>query len=117
MNYLNFSGHYAIIGNQHLYPLLGNLPITDGEAMVKEIKETLQALPCYKSLLNGAACTVVLPSMSTAAGIFLSVWHGLFGSFPSIAWAVKTDLGFVFKSTNSIDLQDLRNEVRAERFK
>ncbi len=70
----------------------------------------------FEALKGGETATIVLPSMSTACGIFLASWHGLFGSFPIINWAVRTEKGFEFLPELNADLQGLRNEVREKRF-
>ena len=113
---LNFSGHPATIQGVTYAPLFGNLTISDRKELQKEILEVLLGLEEFEALKGGETATIVLPSMSTACGIFLASWHGLFGSFPIINWAVRTDKGFEFLPELNTDLQDLRNEVREKRF-
>lgn len=116
MKILNFSGHPATIDGVTYPPLFGNLTITDSQELQKEVLATLLRLDDFEALKSGALATVILPSMSTACGIFLATWHGLFGSFPAIAWAIRTENGFEFLPDLRTDLQSLRNEVRGKRF-
>ncbi len=113
---LNFSGHPATIDGVTYAPLFGNLTISDRKELQKEIIEVLLGLEEFEALKGGETATIVLPSMSTACGLFLASWHGLFGSFPIINWAVRTEKGFEFLPELNTDLQDLRNEVREKRF-
>jgi len=113
---LNFSGHPATIEAVTYAPLYGNLTISDSEQLREEIIEVLLSLEDFEALKGGETATIILPSMSTACGIFLASWHGLFGSFPIINWAVRTEKGFEFLPELNADLQGLRNEVREKRF-
>jgi len=92
------------------------LTISDSKELRAEILNVLLALEDFEALKGGETATIVLPSMSTACGVFLASWHGLFGSFPVINWAVRTEKGFEFLPDLQADLQDLRNEVREKRF-
>ncbi len=113
---LNFSGHPATLKGVTYAPLFGNLTISDRKELQKEILEVLLGLEEFEALKGGETATIILPSMSTACGVFLASWHGLFGSFPIINWAIRTDKGFEFLPDLQADLQDLRNEVREKRF-
>lgn len=109
----NFSGHP--VAGFEIAPFVGaNLP-ADGESLRAYVRETLLSLPGREDLLRGASAEVVLPGLSQAAGIVLAEWHGQFGSFPSIRWAVRTDQGFTWPDTATADLADVRETARTAR--
>ncbi len=111
---INFSGHPA--SGFEFAPLVGvNLELSSGAALTSQLAAVLDELPMREDLERGAAAEVVLPGMAPAAGMLLALWHGRFGSFPRIAWAVRTDKGFVFTDESRADLQDVRLQARTSR--
>jgi len=117
MQILNFSGHPAIVNGTTHQPKVGMLDQTSPETLINQLETILLELDEFEDLKAGQTATIILPSMSTAVAPFLAIWHGLFGTFPIIRWAVRTETGFVFEPDLQIDLQNLRNEVRTKRFK
>lgn len=113
MNLYNFSGH-PVDGYEHA-PFVGvNFP-SEGAGLAKMIREALQALPGREALLAGAAAYVILPGLSHAAAILLAEWHGQFGSFPRICWAVRHESGFVWSDGAAADLNEIRLTARESR--
>lgn len=112
---INFSGH-PITGFS-IAPLVGaNLPVTDGARLAAYLREILLALPEREDLLRGAGAEIILPGMTCAAGILLAEWHGQFGSFPVIRWAVTgNDRSFSWPEATVMDLQGVRNSARTAR--
>lgn len=114
MHKYNFSGHP--IEGMDLAPFIGvNLP-NEADALVMIIREILLHLPYRESLLRGEAAEVVLPGLSPAAAIFLAEWHGQFGNWPSIRWAVKREQGgFAYPNSATADLNEVRANARVAR--
>ena len=114
MNKYNLSVHP--IEGMDLAPFIGvNLP-NEANALVMTIREILLHLPYRESLLRGEAAEVVLPGLSAAAAIFLAEWHGQFGNWPSIRWAVKKEEGgFAYPPTAMADLNEVRANARIAR--
>lgn len=113
---INFSGH-PVEGND-IAPLVGvNLPMEAGEALVASIKEALDALPValQEQLKKGFIPSIILPGMAPAAAILLAEWHGRYGSFPRIAWAVRGPEGFAWPEEATADLSGLREQARLQR--
>ena len=114
MYMINFSGHP--VAGFEVAPLIGvNLPLDNAEGLIEAIGAVLDALPMRDELKAGAATEVVLPGMSTACGVFLAQWHGRFGSFPKIRWAVRGDNGFEWPKDARADLQAIRLQARTVR--
>lgn len=113
---INFSGHPTNINGVTYQAKIGMLDFTDPSILISQLQEVLMNLEEFEQLKSGATATIILPSMSTAVAPFLAMWHGLFGSFPVIRWAIRTEKGFEFLDSCEIDLQELRNVVRKERF-
>lgn len=110
---INFSGHP--VPGFTVAPFVGvNLPLEVGP-LTEKIRETLATLPGREELLAGAAAEVVLPGMSGAAGVMLAEWHGQFGSFPTIRWAIKGPTGFAWPEEGKADLQAIRISARTAR--
>jgi len=120
---LNLSGHP--VRGFDLAPLVGeNIPMTSADALVDVIRETLRALPCRETLralpcraelLHGASAEVILPGMTCAAGVLLAEWHGAFGSFPTVRWAVRGESGFEWPDEAKVDLNQVRLDSRSDR--
>lgn len=109
----NFSGHP--VAGFEIAPLVGaNLPV-DGPSLAATVREVLLALPGREELLAGAAAEVILPGLSHAAGVMLAEWHGQFGSFPVIRWAVRGEKGFSWPEEAILDLADVRESARTAR--
>jgi len=109
----NFSGHP--VAGWEVAPLVGaNLPLI-GAAMAEYIREILLSLPQREELLQGAPAEIILPGMSGPAGILLAEWHGQFGSFPTIRWAIRTQNGFEWPDDATSDLAEVRNSARTAR--
>ena len=99
---INFSGH-PVSGFQ-IAPFVGaNLP-TEASALAETVRETLLSLPERETLLRGEQAEVILPGLAHAAGHVLAEWHGQFGGFPVIRWAVRNDAtkGFEWPDTATI---------------
>ena len=113
MNY-NFSGHP--VANFSVAPFVGvNLPM-DGESLSAYVRETLLSLPGRTELLAGAQAEIVLPGIAQAAGILLAEWHGQFGGFPMIRWAVRGEGGsFAWPDNAKADLAVIRESARTAR--
>ncbi len=111
---INFSGHP--VAGIEVSPLVGvNLPLENAEELRDMLSRVLDAMPMASQLREGAAAEVVLPGMSTAAGIFLALWHGKFGSFPTIIYMIRGEGGFQFTPQTRLDLQQVRLEARTSR--
>jgi hypothetical protein len=113
---INFSGHP--VPGIDCAPLVGvNIPTNNGDELKKFIRETLKGLPdgIREKLLVGAQATIVLPGLSHASGVLLAEWHGQFGSFPKIVWAVRGPDGFQWPPDAAVDLDELRLEARTQR--
>ena len=110
----NFSGH-PVSGGFDVAPLVGaNLP-TESESLSAYLREILLALPGREELLKGARPEIILPGLSYAAGILLAEWHGQFGSFPNIRWAVRGADGFTWPEEATVNLADVRESARTAR--
>ncbi|MSU75112.1 MAG: hypothetical protein EXS55_01170 [Candidatus Magasanikbacteria bacterium] len=110
---INFSGH-PVTGFE-IAPFVGaNLPM-EGSALAEYVRETLLALPGREELLKGETVELVLPGMSSVAGVLLAEWHGQYGSFPTIRWAVRGAAGFEWPETAISDLQEVRTSARTAR--
>lgn len=114
MHKINFSGHP--VQGYEVAPLVGvNLPVDLGEALTEALSRVLDSLPMAAELRHGAAAEVILPGMANATGVFLALWHGRFGSFPSIRWAVRGADGFGWPDSARVNLQELRLQARTAR--
>ena len=110
---INFSGHP--VAGFEVAPLVGaNLP-TEGSALAETIREIILALPEREALLAGAAAEIVLPGLSHAAAVVLSEYHGQFGGFPTIRWAVRGEKGFAWPDAARADLATVRESARTAR--
>ena len=83
----NFSGHP--VRGFDIAPFFGTEFPTAGEELQQVMREILLALPHRKDLLAGEIAEVILPGLSQAAAILLAEWHGQYGNFPRIRWAVR----------------------------
>lgn len=109
----NFSGHP--VSGFEIAPLVGaNLP-QDGASLSAYLREILLALPGREDLLKGGTTTIVLPGLSQAGAVLLAEWHGQFGSFPSIQWAVRGPDGFAWPEEARANLADVRESARTAR--
>jgi len=110
----NFTGHP--VAGFKVAPLVGaNLPMNSGEELAAYVREILLSLPGREELLRGAAAEIALPGMSPAAGILIAEWHGQFGGFPRIRWAVRGSAGFEWPEAASADLAAIRESARTAR--
>lgn len=110
---INFTGHP--VKGIELAPFVGvNFP-TDGRGLAEMIREVLLALPDRPALLAGEQAEVALPGLSHAAGVLLAEWHGQFGGFPRIRWAVRNDSGFAWPDDAAADLAAVRETARTAR--
>ena len=111
---INFSGHP--VNGFDVAPLVGaNLPLQEGEELAEYIREILLSLPGRDELVRGAAAEVIPPGMAPAVGVLLSEWHGQFGGFPTIRWAVRGDNGFEWPDSAVSNLADVRESARTAR--
>ncbi len=113
---INFSGHP--ISGFEIAPLVGvNLPMESANGLIPVIRETLAGLPeeIRDALKKGAQAEVILPGMAPAASILLAEWHGQFGSFPTIRWAVRGAQGFAWPDESVTNLQSVRENARTQR--
>lgn len=112
----NFSGHpVKDIQGFDIAPLVGaNLP-NDGASLAAFVRETLLALPGRAEILAGDVPEVILPGLSQAAAVFLAEWHGQFGNWPMIRWAVRGPSGFTWPDEAAADLNEIRNSARTAR--
>lgn len=114
MHKINLSGHPVSGFDSTLVGV--NLPMEDAATLVTKLTEVLLAHPCREGLLHGEAAEVVLPGMAPAAAIALAVWHGQFGQFPAVRWAVRGKEGaFTWPEAARCDLQNVRTEARTVR--
>ena len=110
---INFSGHP--VAGFEVQPFVGvNLPAT-GEELSAYVRETLLSIPNRPEILAGAVCEVVLPGLAQATAIFLAEWHGQFGNWPCIKWAVRGASGFEWPENAKSDLNALREAARTAR--
>lgn len=110
---VNFSGHP--VAGFEVAPLVGaNLP-QEGANMALYLREVILALPEREALLKGEAAEVILPGLAHAAGALLAEWHGQFGSFPRIRWAVRGADGFTWPDSAALNLFDVRESARTAR--
>jgi len=113
MKKINFSGHP--VAGFDIAPFVGaNFP-TDAHGLHETVRETLLALPGREELVAGAAAEVILPGLAHAAGILLAEWHGAFGSFPTIRWAIRAEGGFEWPDEAILNLADVRESARTAR--
>jgi hypothetical protein len=113
MHKFNFSGHP--VADFEVAPLVGaNLP-ADGPGIAETLRETLLALPGREAILRGESAEVVLPGLSQAAAILLAEWHGQFGNWPHIRWAVRGADGFSWPETAKANLNEIRESARTAR--
>ena len=73
------------------------------------IEELIENIEIKKNLLNGNYI-VVPPGMSSITMTFISMFHGITGHFPPIAFSYK--MGKAYNLTRSFDFQDLGVESR-----
>ncbi len=114
---INFSGHPIdpMLGFTEM-PLVGvNLDVTTAATLQREIQALLQSLDAREALLTGERAQIVLPGLAPAAALLLAEWHGQFGSFPYVRWAVRTDEGFTFPQDAVADLAEVRESARTRR--
>ena len=110
---INFSGHP--VAGFEIAPFVGaNLP-TSGRELAETVRETLLALPGREELLAGAGAEVILPGLSHAAGVLLAEYHGQFGNWPTIRWAVRGEKGFTRPDEAGADLNAVRESARTAR--
>ena len=115
MIHINFSGHP--ISGWEIAPLVGvNLPpeAEKARALIRHVIGQLPE-PARRALEEGAAAEIVLPGLSWVAALLLAEWHGRFGSFPRIRWAVRGSQGFTWPEEAGADLQEVREEARGRR--
>jgi hypothetical protein len=113
---INFSGHPA--KGFKIDPLVGvNLPMNGVEELLKAVKGCLDSLPeeVKQSLYEGAKAEIILPGMAPATALLLAEYHGRFGNFPIIRWAIRDTDGFVWPVQAMGDLQSIRQEARTAR--
>lgn len=114
---INFSGHSVDVEGFDISPLVGiNLPTTADE-LVLAIRNTLSCIPDpeKRALEKGASAEIILPGMAHAAAILMAEWHGKFGSFPNVRWAVRGAEGFAWPDNALVDLQGIRDSARTSR--
>ncbi len=109
----NLSGHMAV--GYEVAPLVGVEWSHDTTALESEVREVVLALPHRDRLLRGEPAQVILPSWSPAAALILAEWHGQFGSWPIVQWAVPGAHGFEYRSTSVCDLNRIRQTARLRR--
>jgi len=113
---INFSGH-SVEGFE-IAPLVGvNLPMETSDGLKSALQECFKSIPEeMRSLLEkGKVAEVILPGMAPASAVLLAEWHGRFGSFPVIRWAVRGPEGFNWPEEATTDLQTLREQARLRR--
>lgn len=109
----NFSGHP--VAGFDVAPFIGvNFP-NDAESLVDLMRATCKTLPGRDALLAGEKGEVVLPGLAHAAAVLLAEWHGQFGQFPRIRWAVRGESGFAWPEEARCNLNAVRHEAREER--
>ena len=110
---INFSGHP--VEGYPIAPFVGaNLP-TSGRELAETVRETILALPGREELLKGAPAEIILPGLSHAAAVTLAEWHGEYGNWPNIRWAVRGEKGFEWPETAAADLNLVRESARTAR--
>ncbi len=113
MKKINFSGHP--VAGFEIAPFVGaNLPVESG-SLAETVRETLLALPEREELLRGGAAEIILPGLAHAAAHVLAEWHGQFGGFPVIRWAVRGEKGFEWPETAVSNLAAVRESARTAR--
>lgn len=110
---INFSGHP--VDGFELSPLVGVNLSSNGQELAEQIREVVSSLPQREDLLRGAAAEIVLPGFSQATGTLLAEWHGQFGGFPTVRWAVRGAEGFSWPDTAKLNLADVRLQARKPR--
>jgi hypothetical protein len=110
---INFTGHP--VKGIELAPFVGvNFP-SDGKGLAEVIREVLLALPDRARLLAGEQAEVALPGLAHAAAVLLAEWHGQFGGFPVIRWAVRGEAGFTWPDEATANLAAVRESARTAR--
>lgn len=110
---LNFSGHP--VAGFEIAPFVGvNLP-QDGITLAETVREIILALPERDKLLKGEATEIILPGLAQVTGVLLAEFHGQFGFFPAIRWAVRGPGGFEWPETAMANLADIRESARTAR--
>jgi hypothetical protein len=113
MKKINFSGHP--VAGFEIAPFVGaNLP-AEASALAETVRETLLSLPGREELLRGESAEIILPGLAHAAGALLAEWHGQFGSFPTIRYAVRGESGFTWPDEAVLNLADVRESARTAR--
>ena len=111
---INFSGHP--VAGFDLAPFVGvNLPVDSAAALEAVIRDALLALPYRDELLAGTQAEVIPPGMGCAVAVLLAEWHGQYGSFPRVRWAVRGSQGFGWPDEAVSDLQTVRLSARSAR--
>ncbi len=112
---INFSGHPTVASDVEVQ--LGSLPLEDSAKLEEAISAAIDGLPkkVIEASQIGRPITLILPGMSAACAVLLAAWHGRFGHFPAIWWAVRQEGAFVFTNRSRLDLQDVRHSARARR--
>ena len=109
----NFSGHP--VSEIQYAPFIGVEFPSDVDGLTELIRDTLIDLPQRDEILAGAIPEVILPGLSNATAILLAEWHGQFGNFPSIRWAVRIDTGYQYPDDAKADLNKIRDQARTTR--
>ena len=115
MQSYNFSGH-PVVGFDHA-PFIGLNFGKSADEILKVVQQTLQELPKREMLLQGEQAEIILPGLSQIAGILLAQWHGQFGNWPFIRWAVRDDSAgaFVYPESAIANLNLIRESARFHR--
>ncbi|MES2087949.1 MAG: CRISPR-associated protein Csx15 [Patescibacteria group bacterium] len=110
---INFSGHP--VAGFDVAPLVGaNLPF-EAATLAETVRELILALPGRDELLKGAKAEIILPGLGSAVAVLLAEWHGQFGNWPSIRWAVRGEKGFTWPDEARVDLNSVRESARTAR--
>ena len=111
---INFSGHP--VAGFEVAPLVGvNLDLSSGEVIQEQVRDLLLGLEQVSALKAGVSATIILPGMAPFAAAILSGWHGCFGTFPTIRWALRGPGGFEWPEEATLDLQAARLAARTWR--
>jgi hypothetical protein len=109
----NFSGHP--VEGIEFAPFIGINFGSSAESIREVIQKTLTGLPNRNALLRGERASIVLPGWTHVGAILLAEWHGQFGNWPTIRWAVRTENGFSYTDDSTADLNAIRELARTFR--
>lgn len=91
-----------------------NIDFNKPETLVQQVADMLKAVEFTSEQWQKETFVLRCPPLADVTAITIAMVHALSGHFPAIVNIYKR--GLVFVVNNLIDLQDVRNQKRTERF-